>query len=494
MEVSRQVVQLVSPSGLPGLSTGGSIITESATLSPLAMAQCPDSADDAERFFRMVFGSVPTGLLVIDAETHQIADCNAAAADLADLPRNELLGLVCHRHVCPAEVGRCPITDLGQHIDNSERKVVRRDGTLVPVLKTVVPIMWRGRQHLVESLVDITALKQAQTALQTSQALYNTTVDALADSVHVVDEDLRIVLTNEAFRETAVRFGLEAEVIGRKLIDVYGFLSSEVENQYRQVFATGQAISTEEVTTLAGAPIHTETKKTPVFSAGPDPKVVRVVTTIRDISERIAYEQQLAYMACHDPLTSLVSHRHLMTRLDEELARARRGRQHLAVMMMDIDGFKLVNDRFGHMVGDEVLRSVATLLRETLRSTDVVGRYGGDEFMAILTETDPVGARNAAERIASAISARRLDFARTGRTAEDDPESPVDGSMRESGGSLPLRLSIGLAVYPDDASSRSGLIGFADAAMYESKRGRLVCTCSSRTDNGRAPASREQPP
>jgi PAS domain S-box-containing protein len=124
---------------------------------------------------------VQTGVLIIDPSTHTIVDANPTAAALNGTPREQLLGKTCHQHFCPAEVGHCPITDLGQAIDNSERVLLRSDGARCSILKTVVPILLNGRPHLLENFVDITDRKQAEQAHATRtrqlEALRATTAD-----------------------------------------------------------------------------------------------------------------------------------------------------------------------------------------------------------------------------------------------------------------------------------------------------------------------------
>ena len=119
--------------------------------------------------------------------------------------------------------------------------------------------------------------------------------------------------------------------------------------------------------------------------------------------------------------------------------------------MMDIDKFKAINDTYGHPVGDRVLKEVAAVLRRVARETDVIGRYGGDEFCAILPETDRESAWSFAERLEAEVA-----------------RDPFVIDERQS---IPIRLSIGIAVYPDECEGREDLIGVADAALYAAKRG-----------------------
>jgi diguanylate cyclase (GGDEF)-like protein/PAS domain S-box-containing protein len=173
---------------------------------------------------------------------------------------------------------------------------------------------------------------------------------------------------------------------------------------------------------------------------------------LHDISERKRFETELAHQATHDPLTGLPNRSLLLQRLEHALARARRQRSRVAVLFLDLDHFKVVNDSLGHDLGDQLLVTIAERLREALRPSDTVARFGGDEFV-VLCE-DLVGRRDAeavAERVHEAIS---------GPFTVDDREVFVG-------------VSIGIA-FPDAVPADGGtLIRDADAAMYQAKaRGR----------------------
>jgi diguanylate cyclase (GGDEF)-like protein len=169
------------------------------------------------------------------------------------------------------------------------------------------------------------------------------------------------------------------------------------------------------------------------------------------IIENARLHERLQEQAITDPVTSLYNHRHIHQRLDEEIARASRTGKPFAVMMIDLDRFKLFNDTYGHPRGDEALRFVAGQLRAALRTSDTIGRYGGDEFLAVLPDATREDAQDTGKRIIAVLA-----------------DQPFVADCSEQ--SVPLAISIGIAYYPDDGTTKDDLVALADAALYEAKR------------------------
>ncbi len=159
-------------------------------------------------------------------------------------------------------------------------------------------------------------------------------------------------------------------------------------------------------------------------------------------------------LASQDGLTGLLNHRAFQTRLEEEIARAKRGGHPLALMMIDVDDFGTVNNSFGHQVGDAVLAAIAKAFLRSIRTGDIAARYGGDEFVVILPETDIDGATMLAERAREAIASLLVI---------------------ENGATVSVRASIGVAALPDHAQTREGLIRAADKAAYAAKHAGKGC-------------------
>src|SRR3954471_3064305 len=170
------------------------------------------------------------------------------------------------------------------------------------------------------------------------------------------------------------------------------------------------------------------------------------VAVLAAVRARLASEHSaMRRWALTDPLTGVANRRGLGERIEYEVARHARQKHRFAVVMIDLDGFKGVNDRFGHPAGDELLRDVAASLREAVRDQDTVARLGGDEFCVLAPETDRAGGEHLAERVREAV--RRVT------TGLDN-----------------LSASVGVAVYPDDGATAPDVIDAADAAQIAAKR------------------------
>jgi diguanylate cyclase (GGDEF)-like protein len=165
--------------------------------------------------------------------------------------------------------------------------------------------------------------------------------------------------------------------------------------------------------------------------------------------KRALLYQRVQELAITDSLTEVYSRRYFLERLKEELEHTKKQKSRFSFLMLDIDHFKDYNDRYGHLVGDSLLKEISRIIKENTREIDAVGKYGGDEFALILSETDKAQAEFVAERIRKLIEAKAI------RAYDED---------------LKITASIGIAAYPDDAKRASSLIEKADRALYQSKQ------------------------
>jgi diguanylate cyclase (GGDEF)-like protein/PAS domain S-box-containing protein len=195
-----------------------------------------------------------------------------------------------------------------------------------------------------------------------------------------------------------------------------------------------------------GAEVPIEHSICPLYNSGGD--LTGAVIVLRDLSESRAMTEKMSYLAHHDFLTDLPNRVLLNDRLSQSIGLAERNNRRLAILFMDLDGFKLINDSLGHSIGDELLKEVARRLMVCVRRSDTVSRQGGDEFVVLLSEV-----ANAQD---AAVTAEKMRVALA---------APYFISSHQ----LHLRCSIGISVYPDDGRDVETLIKSADMAMYHAK-------------------------
>jgi len=161
-----------------------------------------------------VLGSLLFGVLIVDEETHRIVYANRHALEMIGASEKDVVGNICHCFICPAEKGRCPVSDLGQTVDRSERILLKANGESVPILKTVAVVSWHGHKYLVESFIDITRRKKAEEALQESEEKYRRLFDENLDAIFLADAETGIIVDcNRAAAELVGRD--KSEIIGQ---------------------------------------------------------------------------------------------------------------------------------------------------------------------------------------------------------------------------------------------------------------------------------------
>lgn len=328
--------------------------------------------------------------------------------------------------------------------------MVSRDGREFAVQDTAAPIHTRLGQIIgaVQVFRDVSERRRAEQELQQAQERLRAVVDGVLDGIVTFDGQGVI----ESFNPAAGRmFGYQAqEVIGRNssllLADPE---CGEHDNCISRYLGSGEikALCKGRETTgrrKDGALFPMEISLNEVRVEGQR----RFIGILRDITERKEAEQQLVFLAQYDQLTGLANRTLFLDHLAAALARAQRNGQMAAVMFIDLDDFKEINDTLGHDTGDQVLKQVAGRLKSCVRVSDVVARMGGDEFTIVLEGLEK---REYAELAAQNILKAML--------------LPLAISQRE----LKVATSIGIALYPDDGEDIGALLRNADIAMYRSK-------------------------
>jgi diguanylate cyclase (GGDEF)-like protein/PAS domain S-box-containing protein len=326
-------------------------------------------------------------------------------------------------------------------------RIIQKDGSVRWVETFPSRIEYQGRPALQVAMIDITERKLAEATLKNSEERYRTLVESSTDAILMLDRERNVVTCNQAF------------------LNLFDYQKSEIEGQsiriihpseesfrdygkatYPLVERVGSLREEWDLMRKDGTVFSAEIVISPIRSL--DGTTTGYICIIRDITERKRAEEELAYMATHDSLTGLPNRTLFSDRLTMALTHARRSKRELAVMLLDLDFFKDVNDSLGHSVGDQLLRAVGSRLSGLLRKSDTIARIGGDEFLLLLPEllqTDY--ATSLAEKILEAFRA------------------PFVFNSHE----LHITTSIGIAIFPDDGDNAEILMKNADIAMYRAK-------------------------
>jgi diguanylate cyclase (GGDEF)-like protein/PAS domain S-box-containing protein len=273
------------------------------------------------------------------------------------------------------------------------------------------------------------------------------TIEATPDGVALVDSQGGFRYLNPAGR-ALLGLGAAEELSPFTLLD---FCPASVRTQIQEnalptAVTTGQWSSETELKDRTGRTFSVRL----VFFAHKesDATVSFLSLIIRDISDQKRREAELAHLAHHDALTGLFNRRRFQEELDNRLAHVRRYGGHGTLLLLDVDGFKAVNDTFGHQAGDVVLKALANLLQEQLRQVDVVARLGGDEFAALLHTPDMQQAAAVAGRLLNAVQKHTVT---------------IDQHT------LRCTISIGIALFPEHGSTNETIMEHADLALYRAK-------------------------
>lgn len=324
-------------------------------------------------------------------------------------------------------------------------------GSAMPVKEEDGSVLWHG------FITDITERKQAELNLQIAATVFES-----QEGMLVTDVNGTILRVNSAF--TKITGYSAEEAIGnnpsllksfyhdadfyislwKSIIDT-GFYEGELWNRHKNGQIYPEQLSITAVKDNAG-------------------KITNFVATFKDISARKAIEARVSFLANHDRLTELPNRELFYDRLSQAISQARRKAEGIALLYLDLDGFKPINDTYGHEAGDNVLKVVAKRLQSCVREMDTVARMGGDEFAVILSSLqNPVDVKVIAQKIIHKISeVIELDTTKT----------------------CIVGISIGIAIYPDNGSEINKLMNAADSAMYASKEaGRNTYTISIRQNN-----------
>jgi diguanylate cyclase (GGDEF)-like protein/PAS domain S-box-containing protein len=296
---------------------------------------------------------------------------------------------------------------------------------------------------------DITAHLHAEKELNETKQFLNSIIENIPIAVVVKDVTTRkFILVNRTF-EAMLKVS-RAEVLGKTVFDIYRTKDAE-----RTDAADNAALAADigahsndyEIEMPGGESRILATNRIVVRDSEGNAK--HLVVVIDDITERKKSEQRIAFMAHHDVLTGLPNRLSVMEKIEEAVARHRRRGDSFAILLLDLDRFKHVNDTLGHAVGDALLRETASRLKASLRETDVLARLGGDEF-AIVQDSE-----NNQREAASALANRVIEI--------------VSRPFKIEGNEVNIATSVGIALGPEHATNSDSLMKMADLALYRAK-------------------------
>jgi len=403
------------------------------------------------RHFRAAMDASADAIYLIDRASMRYIDVNQAACRMQCCTKEELLALG------PVGVLSISLEELAHTYDSIiaggpgaepvEMLRGRKDGS-----QAWVELRRRAQRFgdswiIVSAVRDITERKQTEQALRESAAQLRLFTDNVPAMTVAYDANLRCHFVNKRFAEF---FGFTVEsALGKHLRDVVGERTFGMIAGYYARVLQGHPVTYQRTHKLAnGEPCHLEIKLLP--HTGDHGQALGCFSVAADITEHKQAEERIRHMAHHDSLTGLPNRSLFNDRLKQAISLARRESRQFALLYLDLDKFKPVNDTLGHAAGDDVLKVAAARIRGQVRASDTVARVGGDEFTVILPH---IASREEAETVAAKIiAALATPF-------------PLGGAN-----SVDIGTSIGIAVYPLDAANAEALVTAADAAMYHAKQ------------------------
>jgi diguanylate cyclase (GGDEF)-like protein/PAS domain S-box-containing protein len=403
-----------------------------------------------EASFRLLFDGNPLPMWVYDRETLRFLAVNDAAVRHYGYSRERFLAMTI-LDIRPPEHREEVVQLVKEAVHETADRFwqhIRADGTTIEVAIYARALTHEGRSAALVAVIDVTERVRAEDELRRTRAFLDAVVENIPAMLFVKEaKENRFVLFNKAGEEL---MGVaRTELIGRNDHDL--FPKREADQfvaRDREVLRSGQLQVTEEER------IHTphnglrllRTKKIAIPDDSGRPQYLLGIS--EDITERKRAEARITHMAHHDSMTGLANRVLLRERLEQALARMLEQESRLAVLYVDLDCFKDVNDALGHPVGDALLRLAAERLRGCVRDGDTVARLGGDEFAII---QDAIA--NADE--ASALARRIV--------------AVIGAPFHVEGQDVVVSASVGIAVAPRDSTDPDSLLQFADMALYAAK-------------------------
>lgn len=404
---------------------------------------------ESEARFRQMFEKHSAIMLLVDPDTGEIVDANPAAAQFYGYPLTSFRGMNIDRlnTLTDTEIQK----SIFQALDENKNYFIFEhhlaDGSSCPVEVYSSPMISKNRKLLFSIIHDISRRKQAETDLRIAATAFES-----QEGILITDADSKILRVNNSF--TDITGYTAEEVIGKnpRILSAGRQNETFYKNMWNSLINTGSWAG-EVWNRRKNGEIYPEYLAITAVK-NEDGIVTNYVASLADISQRKESEEKIRSLAFYDPLTKLPNRRLLLDRLQQALASSARSSHHGALLFLDLDNFKALNDTLGHDIGDELLQHVADRLKSSIREGDTVARQGGDEFVLILEDLSLQAAEAAAqtEEVCEKIL-RELN-------------QPYQLASHE----YTCSTSIGTTLFKGYGSEVENLLKQADIAMYQAKK------------------------
>jgi diguanylate cyclase (GGDEF)-like protein/PAS domain S-box-containing protein len=412
------------------------------------------AADELRLRWEKTFTHTRRGISVTDPETDLVESVNPAFAAMHGGSVKDFVGKPLTSMFTRDSAARITaVFDDGQDggFVTYEADHVRLDGSTLPVAAEVVEACASddGRPYRIAYYTDLTEQRRAEAERRETEERFQLAFDEAPIGMALQTLDGRFVKVNRALCEITGYPGDQLEATTQPSLTHPDDLKADAEAARRLLSGELRAYRSEKRYIRSdGEPIAVDLQVTVVRDAKGAP--LHFLIQVQDITERKDYEERLRHLADHDALTGLLNRRRFEEELERELSSSARYGTGGALLALDLDNFKYVNDSMGHAVGDDLIARVGELLRARLRKSDVIARLGGDEFAVILPQVDEAQARTVADGLLEAVRA--------------------DGDLRVGGHDHRITFSIGIAMFDHRAEATTGkLLVEADIAMYDAK-------------------------
>ena len=416
-----------------------------------------------EERYRTAFRLSPNAITITRLSDGRYLDVNDGFTRAYGWSRDEVIGRTTTEvGIWKSPADREALVELLRrdgYCENFEAELTTRDGKELAVTVSAHQLMVGSESCLLAITHDVTERKQVLDALREQKEFFHLLAENLSDFIAVLDRDGRRLYNSPSYQHF---FGATEEMRGTdSFAQVHPDDRQRVKAAFEQTVATGQGQQLEYRIVISDGSVRIMESRGSVIRDR-DGQVARVIVVSHDITERKEMEEQVRQMAFHDALTGLPNRRLFHDRLAQAVAATVRSRLYGAVMFIDLDNFKPLNDAHGHDVGDLLLIEVAARLKGCVREMDTVARFGGDEFVVMISEL-------ARDKVASTAEAALIAEKIRLRLGEPYRLSVKQAGMSEKTVEHRCTASIGVVVFTSHEVSQDAIVKCADAAMYLAK-------------------------